>query len=409
MPKSSYYFDHDYNARNDQKILELRAEHGWHGYGVYFALIEVLCESNNEIKREALGGLSLGLSLAKGEFIKLLDYIISLGLLQERKGIIFSKRVAEHLDFRALLSENGKKGGRGKKGGLSLAEATPEPGKKRKEEESKEEESKEINGADASFFDLFFSSFSFPQITAKNKPGLIEKYIAQLNGEEPHNVSFEFFIKSEFNLLNFKTDIRLDKHWLKTLQTELVISEQFIEDELKAFIAAGNINGFSSPDYKKVRTHFFNTIKLKLQQPAPQATAPAQQQAPNGQLSDEVFAAIKMADQQFTTLMQIKRAFELSEPGDPTYLDTIKQTALRPGQLDWMVDNMQDLNLTITLAYPSKREIFFTLNPKLKRFEKEIIDYHRKIKFTKSDSPVLKANFEAHCKLIAADKEAQNV
>ena len=61
--KTSFYFDHDYNARNDQKILELRSEYGWAGYGIYFAIIEVLCESNGEIKRGALGGLSLGLSM----------------------------------------------------------------------------------------------------------------------------------------------------------------------------------------------------------------------------------------------------------------------------------------------------------------------------------------------------------
>jgi len=56
--KSSFYFDHDYNARNDQKILELRSEFGWHGYGLYFAILENLCEANGYLTRESIGGLS---------------------------------------------------------------------------------------------------------------------------------------------------------------------------------------------------------------------------------------------------------------------------------------------------------------------------------------------------------------
>jgi hypothetical protein len=29
------YFSHDANARHDEKILELRAELGWEGYGTF--------------------------------------------------------------------------------------------------------------------------------------------------------------------------------------------------------------------------------------------------------------------------------------------------------------------------------------------------------------------------------------
>ena len=38
------YFPHDSNARSDRKILKLRRIHGWAGYGIYFALIEILRE-----------------------------------------------------------------------------------------------------------------------------------------------------------------------------------------------------------------------------------------------------------------------------------------------------------------------------------------------------------------------------
>ena len=142
--KNSYYFDHDYNARNDQKILELRAEFGWQGYGIYFAIIEVLCESNGIIKRGALGGLSLGFSMPKSEVEKLIDFMIGIELLNESDGNIFSKRINEHLAFRTRLSEAGKRGGRGnKKPPFSPPKAPLEAGKESKGKESKVKESKE--------------------------------------------------------------------------------------------------------------------------------------------------------------------------------------------------------------------------------------------------------------------------
>ena len=400
------YYLHDTSAIEDEKVSELFMQFGYEGVGLFYVILEKIGKQEQPIKTNVLKSqLSVGKKLGK-----CWEFMEQIGLISSNNGETFNKQLLNFSEkYQIKKEKTAERVAKWRKDQALKDNVTPYVQNSNSPKE-KEIEVKEINKnkeAFGLFFDLFFSSFSFPQITAKNKPDLIEKYIAQLNGEEPHNVSFEFFIKGEFNLLNFKTDIRLDKNWLKTLQTELAISEQFIEDELKAFIAAGNINGFSSPDYEKVRTHFFNTIKKKLQQtPPPQQQ---QQQAPAGQLSDEVFAAIKQADQQFTTLKRIKRAFELSEPGDPTYLETIKETALRPGQLDWLVDNMQDLNLTITLAYPSKREIFFKLNPNLKKFENEIINYHRKIKFTKTDSPMLKTNFEAHCAAIIADKEAANV
>lgn len=41
------YFPHDANARNDDRIVRLRVEHGAAGYGVYFMLLERLREESN--------------------------------------------------------------------------------------------------------------------------------------------------------------------------------------------------------------------------------------------------------------------------------------------------------------------------------------------------------------------------
>jgi hypothetical protein len=40
MAKEAYYFSHDSNARNDDKVISLRMKFGMEGYGVYFAILE---------------------------------------------------------------------------------------------------------------------------------------------------------------------------------------------------------------------------------------------------------------------------------------------------------------------------------------------------------------------------------
>ncbi|MDR1562287.1 MAG: DUF4373 domain-containing protein [Dysgonamonadaceae bacterium] len=45
MKKDTYYFPHDSNARNDNKIISVRMKYGAEGYGIYFMIIEKLRES----------------------------------------------------------------------------------------------------------------------------------------------------------------------------------------------------------------------------------------------------------------------------------------------------------------------------------------------------------------------------
>ena len=47
MNKNTFYFTHDGNARNDEKIIAVRMKYGCEGYGIYFMLIEKLFESSD--------------------------------------------------------------------------------------------------------------------------------------------------------------------------------------------------------------------------------------------------------------------------------------------------------------------------------------------------------------------------
>lgn len=53
--KDSYYFSHDYNARNDEKIKKLIRVHGWVGYGLFWAIIEELYNNANALQSDCEG------------------------------------------------------------------------------------------------------------------------------------------------------------------------------------------------------------------------------------------------------------------------------------------------------------------------------------------------------------------
>lgn len=80
--KEAYYFPHDANARTDAKILELRAEMGWEGYGLWWALVEQMREAGEyKLSNTLIGGLAMGLAIPKDKLRTMLDLCISVGLL----------------------------------------------------------------------------------------------------------------------------------------------------------------------------------------------------------------------------------------------------------------------------------------------------------------------------------------
>ena len=50
MAKDTFYFTHDYNARNDIKIKRLLSKFGYEGYGIFWALIEDLYNNTNVLR-----------------------------------------------------------------------------------------------------------------------------------------------------------------------------------------------------------------------------------------------------------------------------------------------------------------------------------------------------------------------
>lgn len=119
--KDAYYFPHDSNARNDYKLLRLRAKFGWEGYGIYFAIIEILREqSDYKLGKESSEAIATAIGKPFEWIQDFVNNLIQLGLLsREDGGGLYSEslinRMQQYEDRKMMLSEAGKKGAKIKK------------------------------------------------------------------------------------------------------------------------------------------------------------------------------------------------------------------------------------------------------------------------------------------------------
>lgn len=168
MAKDSYWFKHDNNARNDEKILELRAKFGPEGYGIYWMIAETMAEDEHGfISFRSIGGLSLGYGVAIGRLSEVIGVAIEVGLFHEKDGKVFSNRMLKHKEDRKSLSDSGKKGAKNRWGGYregnGVAIAYPIAEEKR-EEEKRKEKNKGVSFSEDKKF-VIFSDGSRKELT----------------------------------------------------------------------------------------------------------------------------------------------------------------------------------------------------------------------------------------------------
>ena len=119
MSKDAYYFPHDSNARNDQRLMKVRMKYGMEGYGIYFGIIEILREqSDYTLGTEQFDSIAFDLrvdvekvkDIVLGEFV-LFDYDSENDEFYSRS----LKRRMERLDLIKLKrAEAGRIGGKSK-------------------------------------------------------------------------------------------------------------------------------------------------------------------------------------------------------------------------------------------------------------------------------------------------------
>ncbi len=144
MTKESFYFSHDFNSRNDEKILKIRTKFkNAEGYGIFWMVAEAMAESSDgSIDSQAMAELSFSFNLPTQLLTDFINYGIEIGLFIKSEDRITSKRIQDHKHFRKGLSDAGKEGAARRWPSHSQAIATPmlKKGKEKKRKEIKRKE-----------------------------------------------------------------------------------------------------------------------------------------------------------------------------------------------------------------------------------------------------------------------------
>ena len=120
--KDAYYFSHDSNARNDQRLIKVRMKYGMEGYGIYFGIIEIMREQEDYIISESdIESVAYDLRVEK-DMIK--DLLYNHRLFEIRRDAVrkeaffFSKSLKRRMEKLDLIKQKradaGRKGGKGK-------------------------------------------------------------------------------------------------------------------------------------------------------------------------------------------------------------------------------------------------------------------------------------------------------
>ena len=183
--KETYYLRHDYNSRNDEKVLRLRQKYpNGAGYALFWMLSEKLAESSEgRLKIQDIDVLAFELQM-ESEWIA--DVITTSGLFEVDKGFFWSNRLLSDL---AARSEKSKKATLANKirwdnvrkevtknpdGLRTDSKRNPRKGKERKGEERKGEERKgEKDSSPAEKMKIFINS-------VKEKDSNYEKLVSSI-------------------------------------------------------------------------------------------------------------------------------------------------------------------------------------------------------------------------------------
>lgn len=130
----SYWFKHDENASQDDKLLDLRSEHGAEGYGVYWMVLEVL-HQNGGVMQWQCKRLAFALQV-QSDLLKCVVEDYDLFALDGDS--FYSKRLLSELEAREEIAEKRRKAGA--KGGKRKAIAKQVPSKTVPREEERREE-----------------------------------------------------------------------------------------------------------------------------------------------------------------------------------------------------------------------------------------------------------------------------
>jgi hypothetical protein len=153
MPKDTFYFSHDYNARNDEKIKRLIRKHGMIGYGIFWSIVEDLYNNANALHLD-YEGIAYDLrSDSDTVFSVINDFDLFVFDVNSFGSLSVQKRLDERNDKSIKARESANKRWNNANALQMLSESNAI--KERKGKEIKGKEIKEINISFDAFWDLY--------------------------------------------------------------------------------------------------------------------------------------------------------------------------------------------------------------------------------------------------------------
>ena len=102
--KDSYYFSHDYNARNDLKLQSLFQDMGHEGIGIYWCLVELLYEQDGYLQVSECERIAFALRTDCEKLKK----VVKIALKSDDENI-WSDTILTRLQIRKEKSESARK------------------------------------------------------------------------------------------------------------------------------------------------------------------------------------------------------------------------------------------------------------------------------------------------------------
>jgi hypothetical protein len=104
--KDTFFFTHDFGARNDPKLQNVLMEHGCEGLGVFWCIVEMIYEQGGNLPLSNCKSIAFALHVDS----KIVERVIKEFDLFENDGVVFwSKSINSRLEKRADIAEKRKK------------------------------------------------------------------------------------------------------------------------------------------------------------------------------------------------------------------------------------------------------------------------------------------------------------
>jgi hypothetical protein len=192
MPKEAYWFSHDSNARNDIKIKAMISKYGYEGYGMYWAIIEMLRETSDfKLPMEDYTFLALqqefnGCSTDVQQFVN--DCVTTFKLFKSDDNAFWSDSLKRRMALKEMKREQARKAGKasaekrrninGSERSYNVSSTDVEQNltdvQQRKEKKRKER--KDIYSADADFLWGLYPEKKGKKDAMAKLPKLIDQY-----------------------------------------------------------------------------------------------------------------------------------------------------------------------------------------------------------------------------------------